>query len=191
MRKKSKNTLAITLGALGAGAGLMFLLDPDRGGRRRGFIGDKALHAAKFFGNRVDRRSHDAANRAQGLVAETSARVAKETLPDEVLVERVRSKIGRVVTHPVGYPRDRRARSGRVARRGAAFRKAAGHSRCGIGARRTRRAARRADDLFRRAAHAGNSAAPPSPGVEAGEAFQKAGLVEAGSRAGKRRNRRL
>jgi hypothetical protein len=100
MRRKSKNTLAITLGAIGAGAGLMFLLDPDRGGRGRGFIGDKALHVAKFFGGRVQRQSRDLANRAQGVAAETSARARQQAVSDEVLAERVRSKIGRAVTHP-------------------------------------------------------------------------------------------
>lgn len=101
MARKSTNTLAITLGAVGAGAALMFLLDPDRGGRRRGFIGGKALHVAKFFGRRVKGQSRDVANRAEGLAAETSARLAREAVADEVLAERVRSKIGRVVTRPL------------------------------------------------------------------------------------------
>jgi hypothetical protein len=120
MRRKSKNRLAITLGAVGAGAGLMFLLDPDRGGSRRGFIGDKALHVAKFFGRGVARHSRDMANRAQGMVAETSARVARETVPDQVLAERVRSKIGRVVTHPRAI--DVTAERGVVELRGAMLR---------------------------------------------------------------------
>ncbi len=100
MRRKSKNMLAITLGAVGAGAGLMYLLDPDRGGSRRGFIGDKAQHAAKLLSRGVLRQSRDMANRAQGVAAEVNARVAPGTAPDEVLAERVRSKIGRLVSHP-------------------------------------------------------------------------------------------
>jgi hypothetical protein len=120
MRKKSKNTLAITLAAVGAGAGLMFFLDPERGGRRRGFIGDKALHVAKFFGRRVERQSRDLANRAQGLAAETSARVGQEFAPDGVLAERVRSKIGRVARHPRAI--DVTAERGIVELRGAVLR---------------------------------------------------------------------
>lgn len=123
MRRKSKNMLAITLGAVGAGAGLMFLLDPERGGSRRGFIGGKALHVAKFFGRGVEGRSR---NRAQGVAAETSARVAKETVPDEVLAERVRSKVGRVVTRPRSI--DVLAERGVVELRGAVLRSERRHA---------------------------------------------------------------
>ncbi len=100
MRKKSKKMLAIALGAAGAGAGLMFLFDPNRGGRRRRFIGDKAVHGAKFFGRNLEGRSRDMGNRAQGVVAGASARLGRETVADHALAERVRSKIGRVVKRP-------------------------------------------------------------------------------------------
>jgi len=120
MRRKPKNMLAITLGAVGAGAGLMFLLDPERGSSRRRFIGDKALHVARFFGRRIEDQSRDLANRAQGAAAEASARVAKEAAPDQVLAERVRSKIGRVVTHPRAI--DVTAERGVVELRGAILR---------------------------------------------------------------------
>jgi len=120
MRMKSTSMLAITLGAVGAGAGLMFLLDPDRGSRRRGFIGDKALRAANFFGKSVNGQSRDAANRVEGMAAETSARLAREAVADEVLAERVRSKIGRVVTRPLAI--DVTAERGVVELRGAVLR---------------------------------------------------------------------
>jgi hypothetical protein len=100
MRNKKKNWIAISLSAAGAGAGLMFLLDPNRGGRRRGLIGDKAVHLGKFMGKRLQRRGRDLGNRAQGILAETSARMSRETAVDEVLAQRVRSKIGRVLSHP-------------------------------------------------------------------------------------------
>jgi BON domain len=101
MRRKPKNMLAITLGAVGAGAGLMFLLDPDRGGKRRGFIGGKAVRFAKLFGKNAEERGGNLGSHAYGVAAaEKSDRLAKETVADEVLAERLRLKIRPVVTHP-------------------------------------------------------------------------------------------
>jgi hypothetical protein len=120
MRNRTKNLAAITLAAAGAGAGLMFLFDPNRGGRRRGFIGGKAVHVAKFMGRGFQRRSRDLGNRAQGVVAETSARMAQKTASDEVLADRVRSKMGRVLTHPRAI--DVTAERGVVELRGAVLR---------------------------------------------------------------------
>lgn len=100
MRNTAKNWIAISLGAAGAGAGLMCLLDPKRGRRRRELISDKALHSAKIMGREIEGSGRDWTNRAQGFAIETSTRLAKETVPDNVLVDRVRSKIGRAVSHP-------------------------------------------------------------------------------------------
>ena len=100
MSNKLKNAIAISLGAAGAGAGLMFLFDPNRGGRRRGFIGDKTVHVAKFVSRGFRKSGKDLSNRTRGVVAETSARVAREGVADDILAERVRSKLGRVLSHP-------------------------------------------------------------------------------------------
>lgn len=97
---KTKDIITMALGAAGTGAGLMFLLDPNRGGRRRGLIGDKAFHVAKFVGRGFRRQSRDLQNRAQGIVAKTSARMTEESAPEEVLVERVRAKLGRILRFP-------------------------------------------------------------------------------------------
>lgn len=115
--KKKNNLIAISLGAVGAGAGLMFLFDPNRGGRRRGLVGDKAVHVAKFIGRGFRKRSLDLGNRAQGALAETSARIAEETTQDEILAERVRSKIGRALRFPRAI--DVSAERGEVDLRGA------------------------------------------------------------------------
>jgi hypothetical protein len=100
MRNTKKNWIAISIGAAGAGAGLMYLLDPKRGRSRREFVGDKALHATKVASRQFWGSGRDLSNRARGFAAETTSRLAGETVPDEVLAERVRSKIGRVLSHP-------------------------------------------------------------------------------------------
>ena len=88
------------IGAVGLGAGLMYVLDPDRGKRRRARIRDKAIHAFKRAECALDATSRDIRNRAQGLFAEARSLMGSEEVSDEVLVERIRSKMGRVVSHP-------------------------------------------------------------------------------------------
>jgi hypothetical protein len=90
-------TLAI---GLAAGARLMYLLDPDRGKRRRALLRDKVRHGLHKAGDAIETAAVDLGHRAAGLVAETRSRLRKDEVSDAVLVERVRSKIGRVVSHP-------------------------------------------------------------------------------------------
>lgn len=60
------------LGGVALGALTMFLLDPDKGRRRRGVTRDKIYSAAVRTRKRVDAGSRDLANRAKGLRAEAS-----------------------------------------------------------------------------------------------------------------------
>ena len=60
------------LGGVALGALTMFLLDPDKGRRRRALARDKMYSAAVRTRKRVDAKSRDLANRAKGLRAETS-----------------------------------------------------------------------------------------------------------------------
>ena len=88
------------VGGLGVGAALMYLFDPERGNRRRALLRDKAFHVAHSAGEKLDVRSRDAANRLHGLLARTKSLVTRERVPDTLLAERVRSRIGHVVSHP-------------------------------------------------------------------------------------------
>ncbi|MEW6735965.1 MAG: BON domain-containing protein [Acidobacteriota bacterium] len=85
---------------IGLGAGLMYIFDPVRGARRRALARDKIVHLANKAGCALNKVSRDLSNRAYGLVAETRSLLRKEDLIDDVLVARVRSKLGRVCTHP-------------------------------------------------------------------------------------------
>jgi len=82
------------------GAGVMYLLDPDRGARRRGLMRDRAARARHKLGGGLDATARDLGNRARGTVAEVRSRFRRETVDDVVLSERVRSTIGRVASHP-------------------------------------------------------------------------------------------
>jgi hypothetical protein len=99
-------------GAL-AGAGIMYLLDPERGRRRRHILADKvgkSLHQAE---QGVDVGLRDMGHRTRGMMAEfRSALRYEESVPDEMLVSRIRSRIGHVIRHP--HMIDIRARKGYV-----------------------------------------------------------------------------
>lgn len=85
----------------GAGAATMYLLDPDRGARRRALIGDKVTKANHKLRRATKATKRDLANRGQGLLIEAKNKLRPaENTSDEVLEARVRSKMGRTVSHP-------------------------------------------------------------------------------------------
>jgi uncharacterized membrane protein len=88
------------IGGLLVGAGLMYLLDPDRGARRRALVRDRTVRAGHKLGDGLEATTRDLRNRARGTAAELRSRVRRETVGDEILHERVRSAIGRAVSHP-------------------------------------------------------------------------------------------
>ena len=88
------------LKGIGVGATLMYFLDPDRGKRRRALVRDKAIHTTNQLGKTMDSVSRDFTNRATGLAAEVQSLFLIETPTDVRIVERVRARIGHVVTNP-------------------------------------------------------------------------------------------
>jgi len=89
----------LLLGA-GLGAAAMFLLDPTRGKRRRTLVRDKLMMVTRMTGDCIDVTTRDVTNRTRGLISEIKSRISSEQPDDSVLVDRVRSKLGRVVSHP-------------------------------------------------------------------------------------------
>jgi uncharacterized membrane protein len=94
----------------------MYVLDPDKGRRRRALFRDQVVHAANILPDAIDATTRDLSNRTRGLVAEVRSIFDSEEVPDEVLVDRVRSKMGRVVSHP--HAIEVTANQGRVTLRG-------------------------------------------------------------------------
>jgi uncharacterized membrane protein len=82
------------------GMGLMYVLDPDRGARRRALLRDKAVHVSHVATDMLDKSARDLKYRARGVIAETKGRLNHDEVTDETLVERVRSTMGRYVAHP-------------------------------------------------------------------------------------------
>lgn len=80
------------------GAGITYLLDPDRGSRRRALVRDKLVHAGHELEDSVRSNARHARNRARGLAHEARATLTERNVEDRVLEERVRSAIGRRVS---------------------------------------------------------------------------------------------
>ena len=95
----NKNNAWIGAG-VALGAGLMALLDPDRGKRRRALLRDKANRAARTLGDAAGTTWRDLSHRAVGVASEARRIAGGGAVADPVLVERVRSRIGRLVSHP-------------------------------------------------------------------------------------------
>jgi BON domain len=111
--------LALITG-IGFGAGLMYLLDPAMGRRRRALARDKTVHAWKKTSDAVEATARDVTNRAVGLSQKLrSSFTSQEPPSDAVLVERVRSRMGHVVSHP--HAIDVTASGGQIILRGPVF----------------------------------------------------------------------
>ncbi len=94
------NQAAGWLSGLGSGSILMYFLDPDRGKRRRALVRDQIVHCLNKTGDGVGTTRRDAAHRVQGLAATARRRLRPRHVSDARLEARVRSKLGRVVSHP-------------------------------------------------------------------------------------------
>ncbi|HEX6070206.1 MAG TPA: BON domain-containing protein [Longimicrobiaceae bacterium] len=93
----------LLLGAA-VGAALMYLLDPDRGRRRRARLRDQLVHGvheAEHLGDATASNARHLRNQARGLVAETRSRLHPGDVDDSVLEGRLRAELGRII-QPVG-----------------------------------------------------------------------------------------
>lgn len=91
------------LGGVGLGAGLMYLLDPEGGRRRRAVARDKTVHGLKVSGRALRKTSVDVGNRTKGLVAKAGSGLRKDdtdAADDQIVSARVRSKLGHYLSHP-------------------------------------------------------------------------------------------
>jgi hypothetical protein len=83
----------MALGAAGA-----FLFDPQQGRRRRALLRDKVAHGMREGREFGDAAAKDLRARAQGAVAQVRA-LRGGPATDDVLIGRVRAKLGRYVAH--------------------------------------------------------------------------------------------
>lgn len=86
-------------GGLLLGVGLMYLLDPVRGKRRRRRIEEAVRHAERVERRLLTKAASDAQNRMHGFVERVRHGTTADA-PDEVIEQRVRARIGHVSMHP-------------------------------------------------------------------------------------------
>ncbi|MGH7415102.1 MAG: BON domain-containing protein [Candidatus Rokuibacteriota bacterium] len=95
----SRTTLA-PLAGVALGVGLMYVLDPIAGRRRRAMARHQLRSAGRQLSDMTSCALRDARNRSLGLWAETRARLRPESVTGEVLEERIRSELGSVLRYP-------------------------------------------------------------------------------------------
>src|SRR2546423_1767320 len=82
------------------GAGVMYLLDPNGGGRRRALVRDKAARTMHETAGGIARTRRDLENRSHGWLARLRWRFQRKAVPDDIVEERVRAALGHVCAHP-------------------------------------------------------------------------------------------
>lgn len=105
-------TALLVAGGVALGTGLAYLFDPKRGERRRSAISKSVNKAWQESQEFVGATARDAGRKARGLVRRESPRFDPRELPDRILEERVRAKLGRIVSYPRAI--EVRARGGRI-----------------------------------------------------------------------------
>src|SRR5688572_27349928 len=101
---KMLNQSLPALGGIGIGVAMgataMYLMDPNRGRRRRALARDRLNHATHVVQEGARVTARDLNNRFYGLLATVCNLFRRGSTNDEVVIRRVRSKLGREVSHP-------------------------------------------------------------------------------------------
>lgn len=104
------------LSGVALGAALALAFDPVQGRRRRALLRDKVARGTRLTTEAIDATARDVRHRARGLAAATRGRLWTEDVDDRRLLARVRSRLGRVCSHP--HAIDVEVREGEVTLRG-------------------------------------------------------------------------
>ena len=88
------------LAGFALGSALMYAFDPGSGRRRRALARNRFARLGHTTSDRIDETARHWSNRAAGTVAEARRWIRSDRPDDDVLVERVRSALGREVSHP-------------------------------------------------------------------------------------------
>lgn len=93
-----------------AGVAAMYYLDPQTGRRRRARVRDKSAAVGHDVKEAARSRTRRVVDHARGAAARTRAQLANEVVDDDILRDRVRSRLGHLVDAPI----DVEVRDGRV-----------------------------------------------------------------------------
>lgn len=93
-------SLSTALTGAVAAAGMMYYFDAISGRRRRAQLAERSASTTRHWVSRLRVAGRDLANRAGGVGARAANLLRLRSVTPEVVVERVRSALGRVVSHP-------------------------------------------------------------------------------------------
>ncbi len=88
------------IGGFMTGAAFMYFADPNRGRRRRALTRDKVIAGWHDVANEFDKAQRDLRNRARGVISIARSLSGRADVDGPILVDRIRSRIGRAVRHP-------------------------------------------------------------------------------------------
>ncbi len=94
------SSVATGLGFSAVGMAAMYFLDPQRGARRRGQMGNQFSRTTTRAPRMMKAAGQDLANRAYGMWAEATNLFRSDDASDQVIEARVRSKMGHAISHP-------------------------------------------------------------------------------------------
>lgn len=86
--------------AVAAGAALMYYLDPQSGRRRRALLRNRGASAGQDAGRLVRENSREAVDRAGDVLRRARGALVGTPPADDVLLDRIRSRMGHVIEHP-------------------------------------------------------------------------------------------
>jgi hypothetical protein len=102
-RFRARHIGASILAAFLVGAGVAYLADPRNGRRRRAYLRDRLIAGSKRLRRELVRESHRAENRGRGVFAQLGSILRGGQPIDDVLIARVRAKLGHICEHPQAH----------------------------------------------------------------------------------------
>jgi hypothetical protein len=97
---RMRRDLLLVLAGAAIGAGLMYAMDPAAGRRRRALVRDKAVHYGHVANDSLRGTAIATRNKARGVAAKVRSTFRRDEATDNQLEARVRSALGRAVSHP-------------------------------------------------------------------------------------------
>lgn len=82
-----------------AGMGVMYLMDRDAGRRHRALMRDQLTHYRRVAERQLERKGRNLTHRVRGMVLARVRHAPDEVVDDVVLVERIRSHMGHLLSH--------------------------------------------------------------------------------------------
>lgn len=95
MNRQLRKMIVGTLGS----AALMYLMDPEKGNERRAKLRDQFTKFMNQATVKTESLIEQISDRAQGAAAEVKQQLSTDEVSDEVMVARVRSAMGHVLTN--------------------------------------------------------------------------------------------